>query len=302
MMKLAMGTLTESMEMLELFEEEKEDENKEENKENAENIDLDSPAQTQTEEKKKTDSSKMVAAASVIGIILGLGLSFALFFWLPTFISTNFESAFLQDWDNTSWVLSLMEGALRLIIFVLYILLVSQMKDIKRTFEYHGAEHMSIFAYERGDELTVENVRKHSRFHPRCGTSFLIVMILIGVIVGLFIPRGLEMWQRVLIRFSLFPLVIGLGFEFLRFAGKHIDNIFVKILSAPGMWVQRLSTKKPDDEQLEVAIVSLKSALKLEDSVLDVPQIEPEQIEQIEPEVIKTGKDKRKKAGSWRTE
>jgi len=150
----------------------------------------------------------------------------------------------------------------RLLIFVAYILLVSQMKDIRRTFEYHGAEHMSIYAYERGEELTVENVRKYPRFHPRCGTSFIVVMILIGFLVGLIIPRGLGF--RVLIRFALFPAVIGLGYEFIRFAGKRSGNPIVKIISAPGIWVQRLTTKRPDDEQLEVAIASLKLALKME--------------------------------------
>lgn len=250
MMKLSMSTLTESIEMLDLFEEESEKKEKQKDK-----------------KESKSDTSKMTTAASVIGVVLGLALSFALFFYLPTFLSKTLESAVSSTWDiELGSFLSLFEGILKLAIFLIYILLVSQMKDIRRTFEYHGAEHMSIFAYERGEELTVENVRKHSRFHPRCGTSFLIIMILIGVGIGMIIPREYGVLLRVLVRLSLFPAIIGLGFEFLRFAGKHTDNIIVRILSAPGMWVQRLTTKKPSDDQLEVAIISLKAALNLEET------------------------------------
>jgi len=260
MMKLAMGTLTESVEMLELLEEENVDKDAELSDAASPQIDI------KNKEEKKSDSSKMIAAASVIGIILGLGLSFVLFFFLPTFLGSTIETAFMDSWEIklSPAILSMFEGISRLAIFLGYILLVSQMKDIRRTFEYHGAEHMSIFAYEQGEELTIENTRKYPRFHPRCGTSFLIIMILIGFVVGMIIPR--DLWFRVLIRLALFPVVIGFAFEFIKLAGRHSENILVKIIAAPGMWVQRLTTKKPDDEQLEVAIASLKLALKLEDS------------------------------------
>ena len=277
MMKLAMGTLTESMEMLELLEdeesgkpvEEKTDDDKKENK---------------NKEAEKGDSSKMIAAASVIGIVLGLGLSFVLFFFLPTFLGGQIESAFIYNWEValSPALLSMFEGILRLAIFLGYILLVSQLKDIRRTFEYHGAEHKSIFAYEQGEELTVENVRKYSRFHPRCGTSFLIIMILIGFVVGMIIPR--DLWFRVLIRLALFPLVIGFAYEFIKLAGKHSENILVKIISAPGMWVQRLTTKNPDEGQLEVAIASLKLALKLEEP----DEIKPDEILNEEHNITET--------------
>jgi len=257
MMKLSMATLTESMEMVG-FDEEPEEEQK--TTKTGERIE----ATEKTEEQKKTDTSKMIGIASAIGIVLGIGLSFVLFIFLPTFLGERFQSFAYTQWDHSlnPAVISTFEAVLRLVIFFVYILLVSQMKDIRRTFEYHGAEHMAIRAYECGEDLIVENVRKHSRFHPRCGTSFIIVMILISVLVGMIIPQGL--WFRVLIRFSLFPLVIGIGYEFIRLAGKHSGNPLVKIIAAPGMWFQRLTTKKPDDSQLEVAIKSLKIALKLE--------------------------------------
>ena len=133
------------------------------------------------------------------------------------------------------------------------------MPDIKRVFMYHGAEHKSIFCYEAGLPLTVENVRKQSRFHPRCGTSFMFVMIIIGIIIGFFIP-----FQNTLLRAAckllLLPLTVGIGFEFLMYAGKH-DNFLVRALSAPGILMQRITTREPSDDQIEIAIKSLKLAM-----------------------------------------
>ncbi|MCL2099063.1 MAG: DUF1385 domain-containing protein [Oscillospiraceae bacterium] len=270
MMKLAMGTLTESVEMLGLDEEPEPPETKDDElkveksyKETGKS-EPEEPEETK-KPKEKEKTSAMITAASIIGIVLGLALSFGLFFFLPTFLGSTIETVFADKLGVEvipPAALSMFEGVMRLLIFLGYILLVSQMKDIRRTFEYHGAEHMSIFAYENGEELSVESARKYSRFHPRCGTSFLIIMILLGFIIGMIIPRGL--WFRVLIRLALFPIVIGVAYEFIKLAGKHSDNIFVKIISAPGMWVQRLTTKKPDDAQLEVAAAALKLALKLE--------------------------------------
>ena len=135
------------------------------------------------------------------------------------------------------------------------------MKDIRRTFEYHGAEHKSIFCYEAGEELTVENVKKHSRFHPRCGTSFIFVILIISILINSlpFIPWD-NMLLRMLCKLLVLPLTVGIGFEFIMFAGKH-DNIITRILSAPGLWMQRITTKEPDDDQIEVAIIALKTAL-----------------------------------------
>lgn len=190
-----------------------------------------------------------------VAMVLGVALAVFLFMFLPTFftkIIVHFTGN-LGIWQNV------IEGVIKIGIFVAYMLLVSLMKDIRRTFEYHGAEHKSIFCYEAGKELTVENVREQSRFHPRCGTSFMFVMLGISIISGLFIT-----WEntllRVLLKVLILPLVMGVGYEFLMYAGKH-DNALVRILSAPGLWMQRITTREPDDSQIECAIASLKAAM-----------------------------------------
>lgn len=203
---------------------------------------------------------KMMNAIGAVSAVLGVALAFFLFMWLPTA---------LVDWVTGGNLLKfhpLFEGLIRVVIFVLYMLLVSQMKDIKRVFMYHGAEHKSIFCYENGLELTVENVRKQSRFHPRCGTSFMFVMILLSILLSsvlvLIFPALLEikrvLW--ILIKLLILPLVMGLGYEFIRYAGRH-DNLLVKILAAPGLWMQRITTKEPTDDIIEVGIASLKAVL-----------------------------------------
>ena len=205
---------------------------------------------------KEKFGTGLLAVLMPISIILGLLLSFALFFYLPSLISGWIAKPF--GGDIGIWR-SVVEGVIKIAIFVGYILLVSLMPDIRRTFEYHGAEHKSIFCYENGEELTVENVKKYKRFHPRCGTSFMFVMILIGIIIGFFIPFQNSL-LRTACKLLLLPLTMGIGFEFLMFAGKH-DNFLVRLLSAPGLWMQRITTKEPDDSQLEVAIKSLKLAM-----------------------------------------
>ncbi|MEG2720540.1 MAG: DUF1385 domain-containing protein, partial [Oscillospiraceae bacterium] len=164
----------------------------------------------------------------------------------------------------------LFEGIIRMVIFVAYLALVSMMKDIKRVFMYHGAEHKSIFCYENGLPLTVENVRKQKRFHPRCGTSFMFVMIILSVILSsalvLIFPSLLEI-NRIIwitIKILVMPVVMGIGYEFIRYAGKH-DNLLVKILAAPGLWMQRITTKEPTDDIIEVGIESLKAVLDDDD-------------------------------------
>ncbi len=205
---------------------------------------------------------KMVTAISVVSMILGVVLSFLLFFYLPTLAADLINK--LTNGAITNFRV-IIESLVRVIIFVLYMVLVSQMKDIKRMFMYHGAEHKSIFCFEAGKELTVENVREMSRFHPRCGTSFMFVMILISMIlssvISLIFPtlRNIRIvWM--LVKILLLPLVMGLGYEFIKFAGCH-DNLFVKIVSAPGLWMQRITTNEPTDDIIEVGIAALKGAL-----------------------------------------
>lgn len=207
-------------------------------------------------------SKKFMNVLTGVASVLGVLLAAFLFMYLPTVI-TNFFNRLCHE-ALTNWR-ALIEGIMRMIIFILYIALCSLMKDIKRTFMYHGAEHKTIFCYEHGLELTVENVKKQSRFHPRCGTSFMFVMIIISVIVSSAISvafPGLRdntaVWMA--IKLLILPLVMGLGYEFIKYAGRH-ENIVVKILSAPGLWMQRLTTKEPDDSMIEVAITAFQSVI-----------------------------------------
>lgn len=148
---------------------------------------------------------------------------------------------------------------MRLAIFIGYVILCSQVEGVGRVFEYHGAEHKTIFCYENEESLTVENVKKHSRFHPRCGTSFMIFMLVLGILIGVFIPFT-NPFLRSFTKILLIPLVVALGYEVIRFCGRH-DNLFTRIISAPGMWVQRITTKEPKDDMIEVAIQALEAVI-----------------------------------------
>ena len=205
---------------------------------------------------KKKFGASILDVLMPIALFLGVVLALGLFVFLPALAGRGVS--YLFGGDIGVWQ-SVVEGAVKVVIFVVYMLLVSLMKDIRRTFEYHGAEHKSIFCYESGEELTVENVKKHSRFHPRCGTSFMFVMIFIGIVLGFFIPFE-TVWLRTLCKILLLPVTMGFGYEFLMYAGKH-DNFLIRALSAPGLWMQRITTKEPDDKQIEVAIASLRHAL-----------------------------------------
>ena len=204
----------------------------------------------------------LTAVVSVIGIILGLLLSVGLFIYLPRFLSDLILPHAAPGWK------ALLEGGFKVLLFVGYLALVSLMRDMRRVFAYHGAEHKSVACYEAGDELTPENAKKHTRFHPRCGTSFMFVMILIGILFSVFINllfpglSGLRFGNLLytLIKLLILPLVVGIGFEFIMYAGKH-DNFLVRILSAPGLWMQRLTTREPDETMLECAITALKCAM-----------------------------------------
>lgn len=206
---------------------------------------------------------KMMAVLTGIAAVIGFGISFFLFMYLPTTIVDLIDGA-LKNITLDRFE-PLLEGIIRMMIFVAYIFIVSRMKEIKRVFMYHGAEHKTIFCYENGCELTVENVRRQSRFHPRCGTSFMFVMIIISVIISsaiVLIFPGIDevrvVW--IAIKILMLPLVMGLGYEFIKYAGRH-DNILVKILSTPGLWMQRLTTIEPDDSMIEVGIEAFKAVI-----------------------------------------
>lgn len=211
------------------------------------------------DEEEKKESKGLMAVVGVVAAVLGVVLSVGLFIFLPTFIY-DLISLLIPFLKGKAFLKSLFEGILKIVILVGYMALVSKMNDIKRTFQYHGAEHKTIFCYEAGEELTVENVRKQGRFHPRCGTSFLIVMVIVGVFIGLLIPAGLPSLLRTAIKILLLPLTMGLGYEFIKFAGKK-DNKVTRILSAPGLWMQRITVLEPDDSMIECAIAAVKEVI-----------------------------------------
>ena len=207
-------------------------------------------------------SKGVMSALTAVASVLGIALAFALFFYLPTVITNLFNKLANGALQNYR---ALIEGVLRMLIFIGYIAAVSLMKDIRRTFMYHGAEHKTIFCYEHGLDLTVENVKKQSRFHPRCGTSFMFVIIIISVLISSVISvafpalrNSTPVWM--LTKLLILPLVMGFGYEFIKYAGRH-ENLFVKILSAPGLWMQRLTTKEPDDDMIEVAIAAFSAVI-----------------------------------------
>lgn len=206
---------------------------------------------------------KLMKIVMVIATILGVALAIGLFIVLPSMLFTWLIKPLLTDWNESSTRLlqSAFEGILKLLIFFAYLLLVSQTKDIKRVFKYHGAEHKTIFCYENDEELTVENVRKQTRFHPRCGTSFLVVTLIVGIVVGLFIPTFPDLpILRPVLRLLLLPVMVGLGYEFIKLCGKY-DNKLTRILATPGLWAQRITTKEPEDEMIECAITAMKAVI-----------------------------------------
>lgn len=214
------------------------------------------------EDKEQSEATKVLLnVVMIIGTVLGVFLSVGLFMYLPRLFVEFLER--FSETEFSKLARSGIEQLLKLIIFVAYMWAVSFMKDIKRVFMYHGAEHKTIFCYEKGLELTVENVREQSRFHPRCGTSFMILMILISVIfstlVQIIFPKVYDIgWVWVAIKILLVPVICGVGFEVLKFCGKY-DNIITKIISAPGLWMQRISTKEPEDSMIEIAIAALRA-------------------------------------------
>ncbi len=197
----------------------------------------------------KDNSEKVL---SMVAVIFSIALAVGLFVLLPYYLSRLLEKVIVSD-----TAIAILEGVLRVLIFVGYIVLISCMKDIRRVFMYHGAEHKCINCIETGHELTVENVRAASRQHKRCGTSFLFFVVFLSVILFIFI-RVEEPVARIAIRLLLIPVIASLSYEIIRLAGKS-SNIFVRILSAPGMWLQRLTTREPDDKMIEVGIAAVEA-------------------------------------------
>lgn len=199
------------------------------------------------EKEKKTEDLAMIGTVA-LSIVLTIGM----FFVLPYFISMFFQK-FIQ---SRFWI-TLLEGVVRLTIFITYIGLISFMPEIKRTFMYHGAEHKCINCIEQGLELNIENVRKSSKQHKRCGTSFLLIVMIISVVFFMFIQVDSPI-LRLVVRLLLIPVIAGVSYEFIRLAGRY-DNALVNLISIPGLWMQRLTTKEPDDNMIEVGIASVEA-------------------------------------------
>ena len=200
---------------------------------------------------------KMMNVIGAISMVLGFALAFALFVWMPSFL---FDLINKWTGEHISMLRTIFEGLLRIIIFVVYMVAVSKMKEIKRVYMYHGAEHKSIFCYESGEEMTVENVRKQSRFHPRCGTSFLFVVVVVSILVSSLVfsfVNWRNMWVRMGLHLLLLIPIVGVTYEFNRYVGGH-DNRVTRFLSRPGLWLQNFTTNEPDDSMLEVAIRALE--------------------------------------------
>ncbi len=192
---------------------------------------------------------------SAIVTVLAAVISVGLFMLLPAAIVKWIGGAF----HASNMALSAVEGLIKIGIFVLYLYVVTRMKDIQRVFQYHGAEHKTIACYEAGAELLPENAREYTRFHPRCGTSFMLIVIVISILIFSLVTWS-SIWVRVALKIVLLPLVIGLAYELIRFAGRH-DNLLTRIISAPGLWLQHLTTFEPDESQLEVAIAAMKPCI-----------------------------------------
>ena len=236
-----------------------------------------SPEETQEEPSKfdkwleeKLGNKKFQQLVVGMAVAMGLGLSILLFFLLPMVIGSFFDK-----WIHSNLLLNLVEGVVRILIFVAYMLLMSRMNEMKRVFAYHGAEHKTIRCYEAGLPLTVENVRQQTRLHPRCGTSFLLVVMIISILLfsvassllltvipALAAIHGTFLYRVIMIGFKLLllPLVVSFSYEVNRWVGRH-DNTFTRIISAPGMWFQNFTTNEPDDSMIEVGITALEAVL-----------------------------------------
>ena len=201
--------------------------------------------------KKDEKSGGITDVIMTIGGILGVVLAVVLFVALPKFLV-----GLIPGIEEYHILQSILEGIVKIIIFISYMVIIGLMKDIKRQYMYHGAEHKTIACHEAELPLTIENIRKQTRFHKRCGTSFIFIVLLVGIFVMCFVPKGLLWWQRTLISFGALPFVVGISYEFIRLAGNH-DNIFTRILSAPGLAMQRITTREPDDSMIEIAIAAL---------------------------------------------
>ena len=212
-----------------------------------------------TEEQAGEEKQELSSWAMAGTMAVAFGFGILLFFILPLYL-TKLLTPLIGD---SNIIFNLVDGVIRVAVFLLYIFSISRMNDIQRVFQYHGAEHKSIFAFEAGEELTVENVRKYSCLHPRCGTSFLLIVMLVSIVIFSLIPKLWPFYLKAGSRVVLLPLIAGVSYEFLKWTAKNDQSSLVKLIIAPGLALQRLTTREPDDSQLEVAIRSMEEALEV---------------------------------------
>ena len=216
------------------------------------------------ENKKPSKWDKVFEAILMpVATVLAVALALGLFVYLPMQI-WKWITAGAPDLQQNYYARAAFEGVMRILLFVGYVWATSLMKDIRRTYQYHGAEHKTIFCYEAGLPLTVENIRPQSRFHPRCGTSFMVLMLIVGIIVSMFIKVD-NLLLRTLFKLLTFPIVVGVGYELIKWAGRT-DNLCTRVISAPGKWLQRVTTREPDDSMIECAIAAMEKVIPDDDS------------------------------------
>lgn len=204
---------------------------------------------------KKSEELSSWALAGTMATAFGFGI--ALFFFFPLYLTKLLVPVI----GDNNIIFNLVDGVIRVIVFLLYIWSIARMKDIQRVFQYHGAEHKTIFAFEAGAELTLESVKRFSRLHPRCGTSFLLIVMLVSIAVFSLIPKAWPFAAKAFSRIVLLPLIAGISYEFLKWSAKNDQHPLVRMVIAPGLALQRMTTREPDDDQIEVAIRSVKEAL-----------------------------------------
>ena len=210
-------------------------------------------------EEEEKISTKLENFFTWVSMLIGLLIALFLFKFIPFWVS-KFINGF-TDLLNTQIFFNIVEGIIKISLFLGYVYLISLMPEIYRVFQYHGAEHKTVFCHEQKKKLTVENVKSCSRFHPRCGTSFIIFIVLLSIVVYLFIPKTIGFWWQFFLRLILLPVIAGISYEILKFSSKNQNSIIFKIISKPGLWTQHLTTKEPDKKQIEVAITALKNAV-----------------------------------------
>ncbi len=222
---------------------------------------------------EETPSTLSLFFTVFLAFIIGIGL-----FLLFPLYATKLLGAVFQSINDSSFVFNLVDGILRVLVFLGYILAISVSKDIRRVFEYHGAEHKVVHAFEAGDDLTPESADRHSTIHPRCGTSFLIMVMMLSIMVFSVIPKDWLFIDKFLSRLFLMPFIAGLSYEFIKMSSKKMNNPIVRMMAIPGLWLQKLTTGTPSHDQIEVAIKALKEALKKEPKSTDTRETAPDVI------------------------